>query len=184
MYKDIINRIKPELEKTLDYLERELGKIRTSRASPSLVEDVEVQCFGQKFHLKQLATISVTAKNEILIQPWDKSYVEPIVTALSRSSLKMNPVVESDFIRFSLPPLSAEYRENLLQIIAQKKEDARITVRRWRGEVWDEIQTLTQTGKIPEDDKYRGKSELQDLVDEYNKKIEEVVEKKKKEIMK
>jgi len=183
MHKEVIDKIKPELEKTMNFLKGELAKIRTSRISPSLVENIEVECFGQKFSLKQLSTISTPSRKEILIQPWDKSYVEPIVKAISQSSLRINPVVDHDLIRLSLPPLSAEYREDLLKMVAQKKEDTRRTIRRWRIEAWDEIQVLTQAGSISEDDKYRGKDELQDLVDEYNEKIEEMVEKKQKEIM-
>jgi len=182
-YEEIIDKIRPELDKVINFLERELTKIRTARVTPALVEDIEVECFGQKFSLRQLAAISVPGPREILIQPWDKSYIEPIVMAVSRSSFGANPVVDKDLIRLSLPSLSAEYRENLLKIISQKKEEARRTVRKWRSEVWDEIQELFQAGKIREDDKYRGKSKLQDLIDEYNKKIEEIVEKKKKEIM-
>jgi len=74
MYKEIINKIKPETDKVIVFLERELSKIRTGRANPSLVEDVVVDCFGQKFPLKQLAAISIPEAKQILIQPWDKSY--------------------------------------------------------------------------------------------------------------
>lgn len=182
-YKEIIDKIKPELDKTINFLERELDKIRTSQVTPALVEDIEVECFEQKFILKQLAAISTPKGREILIQPWDKSYIESIEKAISRSTLGANPIVDKDVIRLSLPPLSAEYRENLSRILFQKMEEARKTVRRWRGEAWDKIQELHQTGKIREDDKYRGKSELQDLVDEYNKKIRELGEKKEKEII-
>jgi len=183
MYQEIIDKIKPELDKVIDFLEKELAKIRTGQASVALVEDIEVECFDQRFTLKQLATISIPKPREILIQPWDKSYIESIERAITRSSLGTNPIVDGELIRVSLPPLSGEYRENLLTLIAQRKEDARQTVRKWRGGAWDEIQKLTQESKIREDDKYRGKDKLQDLVDEYNQKIEKLTENKKKEIL-
>ena len=130
-YKDIINKIKPELDKVISFLERELAKIRTGRAIPSLVEDVVVECFGQKFPLKQLATISIPEPKQILIQPWDKSYIEGIVKALEKSSLGAAPIVDKDLIRISLPPLSEEFREELLRLISQRQEEARKTIRRW-----------------------------------------------------
>lgn len=181
-HKDIISRIRPEMEKAASFLDRELAKIRTSRANPSLVEDVIVDCFGQKFPLKQLAAISTPEPKQILIQPWDKSYVEGIVHALEKTGVGANPIVDKDIIRITLPPLTEEYRKNLLKIISEKQEETRKTVRHWRDEAWEEIQEGTKEGKIREDDKFRGKDELQKLVDEYNEKIEKMGESKKKEI--
>ena len=183
-YKEIIDKIRPELDKAVGFLDREMAKIRTGRASPSLVEDVVVECFGQKFLLKQLAAISTPEPKQILIQPWDKSYIEGIVKALENTGSLSNPVVDKDSIRINLPPLSEEFRKNLLKLISEKQEETRITIRRWRDEAWDEIQEKFREGKIREDDKFRAKDELQDLVDEYNKKIEEMGERKKKEISK
>jgi len=182
-YKDIIQKIKPELEKAVGFLERELGKVRTSRASSALIEDIQVECFNQKFPLKQLALISVPEPRQILIQPWDNSYIEGILKALENLSLGISPVVDGSFIRLNLPPLSEEFRKNLLRIISEKKEAAKRTIRHWRDEAWDEVQEKFKEGKIREDDKFKAKDELQDLVDEYNEKTEKMVEKKEKEIL-
>ena len=182
MFKDIINRIKPELDKVISFLEKELSRTRTSRATPSLVEDVVAECFGQKFPLKQLAAISIPEPKQILIQPWDKSYIEGIVRALEKTGMGANPVVDKEAIRIYLPPLSEEYRKNLIRLISEKEEQARKTIRKWREEAWSEIQEKTKQGEIREDDKFRAKEELQELIDEYNKKIEELGENKKKEI--
>jgi len=181
-YKEIIDKIKPEIEKTIDFLEREMTKIRTGRASVSLVEDITVDYLGQKFPLKQLATISVPEARKIIIQPWDKSYLESIEKAISQSSLGAAPIVDKEVIRITLPPMSEEYRKNFLRFISEKQEEARRTVRRWREQSWDEIQEGFKNGEIREDDKYRAKDELQELIDEYNEKIEKIGEKKKKEI--
>jgi ribosome recycling factor len=181
-YKEIIDKIKPELEKVINFLERELQKIRTGRATPSLVEDVICDCFGQKFPLRQLAAISIPEPRQILIQPWDRSYIEGIIQGLIKTGLSSNPIVDKEVIRINLPPLTEEYRKNLLRLISEKQEEVRRTIRRWREEVWDEIQEKFKEGKIREDDKFRAKDELQELVDEYNEKVEEIVERKKKEI--
>ncbi len=183
MYKEIIDKIRPELDKVINFLERELTKIRVGRVSIPLVEDIEVECFGQKFPLKQLGTISSPESRQLLIQPWDNSYLEPILKALSQSNLGMAPIADKNSIRISLPPLSEEYRKDLLRILSGKMEDARKTIRHWRQGAWDEIQEGFKTGEVREDDKYRGKDELQELVDEYNEKIGELIEKKKKEIV-
>jgi len=171
------------MDKVVNFLDRELAKFRTGRASPSLVEDVVVECFGQKFPLKQLSTISIPETRQILIQPWDRSYIEGIVKALSETGIGANPVVDKEAVRINLPPLSEDYRKSLLHLVSEKQETAKRTIRKWRQAAWDEIQERFREGKIREDDKFRAKDELQELVDGYNEKIEKMGEKKEKEIM-
>ncbi|MCK4354950.1 ribosome recycling factor [Candidatus Parcubacteria bacterium] len=182
MYDEIIKKIEPEMEKVIEFLEKEMAKLRTSRVSPSLVEDIVADCFGQKFPLKQLATISVTGPREIVIQPWDKSYLESIEKSIAQSAVVASPIVDKETIRLSFPPLTEEYRKNLLKFISEKQEDARKTIRHWREDAWREIQDKQMAGEISEDNKYRAKDDLQDLVDKYNKKVEEMGENKRKEI--
>jgi ribosome recycling factor len=181
-YKDIIEKIKPELEKVVGFMNRELQKVRTERASPSLVEDISVDYFGQKYSLKQLAAISIPGPREIVIQPWDKSYIEEIVKALEKSSIGSSPVVDKNIIRINLPPLSEEFRKDLIRLISEKQEQVKKTIRKWRDEAWREIQEAFRDGKIREDDKFKGKDELEDLIKDFNDKIEKAAEKKKKEI--
>lgn len=183
MYKEIINKSKPEFEKALKFFEGEVAKIRTSRASPSLVEDIEVDCFGQKFPLKQLGAISASQLNQLTIQPWDISYIEPIEKAISKSGLSMSVSVDKNVIRLNLPLLTEEYRQGLTKLLNEKGEAARQTIRRQREHCWNEIQDTFKEKKISEDDKFRGKDELQKTVDEYNEKIKNLVEKKKSEVV-
>lgn len=181
-YREIINKIKPELDKVVNFFEGEMAKIRTGRATPSLVEDVIADIFGQKMPLKQLGAISVPEPRQLIIQPWDKSYVEPIERALLQSNIGFSPVVDRDIIRINLPPITEEYRKNLAKILSEKEEEARKTIRKWREQAWGEIQEKTREGKIREDDKFKAKDELQKLVDEYVGKIENMGEKKRKEL--
>ncbi|XOB41019.1 MAG: ribosome-recycling factor [Candidatus Nealsonbacteria bacterium] len=182
-YKDIIDKINPKLEKSIGFLEKELQKIRTERASPSLVENIEVDCFGQRFPLKQLATISIPKSREIVIQPWDKSYIEEIVKALEKNtSIGASPVVDKNIIRIHLPSLSEEFRKDLIHFTSEKQEIVKRTIRKWRDEAWREIQDAEKDGKISEDDKFKGKDKLQELIDEHNEKVEKMIENKKKEI--
>lgn len=181
-YKEIIEKIEPELEKTVNFLERELTKVRAGRVSISLMEDLEVDCFGQKMPLKQLAAISTPEPRQIVVQPWDDSYIESIQRAMEKASLGASPIVDKKIIRLTLPPLNEEYRQRLVKILGEKKEEARKTIRHWRDESWKEIQERTKAGEISEDSKFRAKDKLQELIDEYNKKIENISEKKIKEI--
>jgi ribosome recycling factor len=182
-YQEIIKKIKPKYEEIIDFLRKELQSIRTSRISPSLIENVEVEYFGQKFRLKQLAAISISGTREITLSPWDNSYFEPILKTLEKKSLGGSLSVEKNVIKIIFPPLSEEFRKDLLKVLSEKKEQARQKIRKLREEAWGRIQTAFREGKISEDDKYRGKDELQDLVDEYNEKIDEICQEKEKEIL-
>jgi len=181
-YKEIIKKLAPEFDKALQYLDRELAKLHTGRASASLVEDLVVDCFGQKCPLKQLAMIPAPEPRQIVIQPWDKSYFEPIQKAIEASQLGLSPAAEGAVIRVSVPDLTGEYRQNLARLIAKTQEDARQAMRRARDDAWSQIQRLERAGEIREDDKFRGKDELQKLIDDYGKKVDEAGERKKKEI--
>ena len=182
-YKEIIDKIKPELDKVVSFLDREIAQIRTTRASPALVENIVVEYFEQRFPIKQLAAISSPQPRQIIIQPWDKSYVEPIVNAISKSSLGAAAIVDKDLIRINLPSLTEEYRKSLQKLLSEKTEQSKLIIRHWREKAWKDIQDNFQDKKIREDDKFRAKDELQKLVEEYNEKIKEIKEKKEKELM-
>ncbi|MDP2641411.1 MAG: ribosome recycling factor [Candidatus Yanofskybacteria bacterium] len=182
MYQEIIAGIRPETEKMYDFFSRELAKIRTGQASPALVEDVPVSAFESVMPLKQLAGISCPERNQIVIQPWDRSYLGPIEKALQQAGLGISPVVDKDIVRITLPPMTQEFRDKLLKIIAEKSEETREGIRKLRDEAWGKIQEKARTGEVREDDKFKGKEDLQKIVDEYNKKIDELIERKKREI--
>ena len=182
-YKEFIDKVKPEFEKSFRFLEGELAKIRTSRASPSLVEDIEVNAFNQRFTIKQLGAISTPQTNQIAIQPWDISYIEPIEKAISQSGLGMSCVVDKDLIRLNLPMLTEEYRLSLNKILNEKAEQTKQTIRRQREDCWNKIQAAQKAKELSEDDKFRGKDELQKVVDDFQEKIKNLVEKKKNELV-
>lgn len=181
-YKDIIKKIKPEIDRVVSFFEKELSGIQASKISPLLVENIVVEYLGNRFPLKQLGAISLEGPRKIVIQPWDKSYIEPIVKAISQSNIGAAPIVDKDLVRINFPPLTEENRKSLVRILSSKQEAARKTIRRWREDAWREIQNGFRNGDISEDDKFRAKKELQDLVGEYNNEIERIGEKKKREI--
>ena len=181
-YQEIVQKVEPDFEKVIVFLEGEIMKIRTSLLSPSLVENIKVKIEENELSIRELGTISLVSANVMLIQPWDKLYIQPIEKAINESNLGMNPVVSKEGLRLSAPALSQDYRDNLIRILLEKKEDARKTIRHFREEVWKRIQDEFKKSEIREDDKFRAKDELQKLVDKYNEKIEEMTERKKKEI--
>jgi ribosome recycling factor len=182
-YKEFIDKVRPEFEKAFTFLQNELAKVRTSRATPALIEDVEINYLGQKYALKQLASISAPQSNQLVIQPWDPSYIESIEKAISQSGLGMSAAVDKTVIRLSLPLLTEEYRKSLVKLLNEKAEQSRQTMRHWREDAWNKIQAAQKAKTLSEDDKFRGKEELQKLIDEFGKKIKELIEKKEQEVM-
>jgi len=181
-WNELIQSKKPEFEEVVERLKEDLKKLRVSRASPGLIEDLKCDVFGQKFPLKQLGQISVLPPRQIVIQPWDQSYITSIVKAIEESGLGLSPIADKDSIRIELPPMTEEFKKDVLKILSQKKDKAKKMVREIREKIWNKIQEAFHEKRISEDEKYKAKDKLQDVVEEYNEKIEELIEKKEREI--
>ncbi|MFH1551490.1 MAG: ribosome recycling factor [bacterium] len=183
MYKEKIKRLKISFNKTIEYLKGELSGLQAGRATPSLIENLEVDCYNQRLPLKQLASIQTPEPQSIIIRPWDKEIIKDIERAINQSRLGLSLIAEDEFIRIKIPPLSEERRKELVKIVQEKVEESRISIRRHREQVWKEVQSMEQAKEISEDNKFRARDELQKIVDEYNKKIEEMEKKKTEEMM-
>src|SRR3989344_9307222 len=164
---------KQKLEKIIGHLKQEVAGLRTGRATPALVEDLEVEYYGAKTPLKAVAAISSPDPKSLIIQPWDKSAVPAIEKAIQGSSLGLNPITDRDAIRISIPPLTEERRKELTKLLGKHLEEARIHVRREREETLKEIDRKEKAKEISEDERFRQKNEVQKAVDETNKKIED-----------
>ncbi|MEI9966752.1 MAG: ribosome recycling factor [Candidatus Moraniibacteriota bacterium] len=180
---DLLVQKRPDFEKVLDHFSAEAAKIRTGRANPALVEDLLVDYYGTKSPIKQIAGISIPEARQILIQPWDKGSLVFIETAIREADLGLNPGNDGQNIRIVIPPLTEERRKELVKQLNQRVEEARISVRSLREDLWKDIQDLEKQGEIAEDDKFRGKDDLQKLVDEYNQKLEDMRQKKEEDIL-
>ncbi len=165
-----------------EWLKRELSFLRTSRASPSLIDNVGVNYYGQKTPVKHLAAIDVEDARTLRIRPWDSSLIQQIEQEIRFSELGLQPIVEKDSIRVIFPELTEERRKNLLKILSKKLEEARIVVRQARDECSRDIQNKEKDGRISEDEKFRFKDDLQKLVDESMSKLENLSSAKEKEI--
>jgi ribosome recycling factor len=180
--KDLLNQKKPIFEGILGFYKTDIATIRTSRATPAIVEDIKVDYYGQNMRVKELASITVPEPRVLIIQPWDKGAVKAIEEAIRKSELGLSPVVDGQIIRLNIPPLTEERRREFVRLLKQKTEGARIKIRRAREEIWDKVQRMEKEGEIPEDDKFWAKDQLQKIVDEYNGKIEELEIKKEREL--
>jgi ribosome recycling factor len=183
LIQDLLARERPHFESALDHFSAEAAKIRTGRANPGLVEDLLVDYYGTKTPLRQIASIAIPEARQILIQPWDKGSLVFIETAIRESDLGLNPSNDGQNIRITVPALNEERRRELVKQLNQRAEEARISVRTTREDIWKELQEAEKDGRIGEDEKFRGKDELQKAVDEYNQKLEALREKKEAEIL-
>ncbi len=183
MYREIINQKTIDFEKTIEHLKSEASKVRTGRATPSLVEDIMVNYYGAKTPLKQIASISTPEPRSIVVQPWDRGAIAAIEGAIRESDQSLNPMNDGILVRINIPMLTEDRRKEMVKVLNQKAEEARIALRSIREDAWKEIQKIEAEGGMSEDDKFKGKEKLQEVVDEYNKKVEEIRSVKEKEIM-
>jgi len=183
MYQELIEKKKANFEKSIEHYNEELNQLRTGRASTALVDNLLVDYYGAKSPLKQIASVTIPEPRTIAISPWDKGVLVFIEKAIRESQLNLNPNNDGQLIRINIPALTEDRRKELVKILNQKAEEGRISIRKHREDVWEEIQEAEKTGTIGEDDKFSGKDKLQEVVDGYNAKIEEIRKKKEEEIL-
>lgn len=183
MYKEIIEQQAEIFSEAIEHFKGEIEKFRTGRATPALVDYLVVDYYGTKTPMKQIASINVPEPRSLMIQPWDRGALSAIETAIRSANIGLNPTNDGVVIRIALPPLTEDRRKELVKALNQKAEEARIAVRNIREDAWKEIQGLEKEGLIGEDAKFKAKEELQVVVEEYNKKIEEMRKKKETDMM-
>ena len=179
----ILEKYKPDFEKSLSILVEDLASLRVGRANPLIVENIFVDAYGVKTPMKQVASIAVPEARTLVITPWDKSIVKDIEKAIVVANIGINPVNEGSQIRLSVPALTEDSRKELVRSVGEKMEKTRIAVRQLRDKAKDDIVSQEKDGQITEDDKYGLQKKLDDVVKEYNEKIKAMGEKKEQEIM-
>lgn len=173
---------KETFDKTIDHLKHELLSLRTGRATPALVEDIVVEAYGMRQPIKALASISVLDAKTLAIDPWDKSIMQAVETGIRQSPLGINPVNDGKTIRLPLPTLTQERRADLIKVLHQKLELARIGLRQAREDVKHLIDKAAKDGDMPEDEKFKQQDALDMLVKEFNEKVKVIGEEKEKDI--
>jgi len=164
-------------------LEKEFSKLRTGRATTSLVDGIVVDYYGTPTPISQLSSVSVPDSKTITIQPWDKGAFAGVEKAIMSSDLGLNPVNDGKIIRISIPPLTEERRKELVKIAKKYTEDAKIAIRNVRRDMNDSLKTMEKDKDISEDDKKRGETEVQKLTDDHVKLADETLGEKEKEIL-
>lgn len=177
-----IKDFKDDFEKVITFFKDDITGLRTGRASTAIVEGVTVEAYGTRQPLKAVASISVADAKTLNIEPWDKSIMAAVEKGIRDSGLGINPVNDGRLIRLKLPDLTVERRNDLVKVLHQKIEQAKVAIRKVREEVRDLISGEEKDNTITEDEKYRLQEDLEKLVKEYNEKIGAMGEQKEKEI--
>lgn len=180
---EILMRTEEAMEKSLDYTKKQLEKVRTGRASASLVDSVKVDYYGSLSPISQIASISVPDARMIVIQPWDKSTLSVIEKAIQSADLGFNPQNDGNVIRIPVPPLTEERRREFVKVSKKIAEDGKIAVRNIRRDNMEALKKGEKEKKFSEDDRKYGEEEVQTLTDNFIKKIDELQLKKEKELM-
>lgn len=180
---DLISKKEPEFARAIEYMKNELSSLRTGRASAALVENLVVEFYGNPTPLMHMAQISIPEPRSIAIQPYDKNALKDVEKAVQASNLGINPVNDGTYIRLTIPQMTEERRKELVKVVGQMSEKARVSVRNIREEIWKEIQKMEKDGNISEDDKIAAKQELQEAIDKYNDEIKKISDAKEKEVL-
>lgn len=176
------NNFKKRAGEIENWLKEEFSHLQTGRATPALLDSVMVAAYGQNQPLKNISAINIEDARTLRIKPWDAAVIKDIEKAIISSNLGVNPIVDNNSVRIPFPELTGERREALVKILHGKLEGAKISLRKERDEVWNDIQGKEKNKEFGEDDKFRFKDELEKLTGEANKKMEELSGKKEKEI--
>ena len=175
--------LKQKLAEAEEWLKKELSGVRTGRASPAIVEKILVDAYGSKMPVNQVASITIEDARTLRIAAWDQSLVKAIESAIAKQNLGVSVAADEKGLRVVFPELTSERRTALVKLIKERLEEARKTIRSARDEVWGDLQKKERDGELPEDEKFRFKDEMQKMVDDGNEKLEEMFERKEKEIM-
>lgn len=171
------------MQKSIESLKNELTKIRTGRAHPSLLDHISVDYYGSMMALSQVANIAIEDARTLSITPWEKPMVAVIEKAILKSDLGLNPAVAGTVIRVPVPALTEERRRDLVKVVKNEAEGARVAIRNIRRDANGELKALEKDKTISEDEERRAEDNVQKLTDKYIKEVEAVFEKKEKDLM-
>lgn len=172
-----------KMTKSLEAFVQELVHIRTGRASAALLDAIEVEVYGSKMKINQLANIAVPEARMITVTPWDRAQMGAIEKAIQSSPLDLNPANDGHVIRIPIPGLSEERRRDLVKVTHKMAEEARVSIRNVRRHVVDSIKKSQKSGDVPEDDAHKLTAQIQSATDDFCKKVDDALKAKEEEIM-
>jgi ribosome recycling factor len=183
MEPQVIKDCEAKMKKSIATLQKELGKVRTGRASLALLDDIRVDYYGTPTPLNQVATLSVPESRLIVIQPWDNSLIGEIEKAILKSELGMTPANDGKIIRITIPRLTEERRKELVKLVKKMGENSKIGVRNIRREAIEDLRTMEKEKEISEDEFHQWQNQVQKVTDQFIGRIDEIIALKDKEIM-
>ncbi|MFH1289226.1 MAG: ribosome recycling factor [Patescibacteria group bacterium] len=176
--------LREKMEKVLEMFRKDLSALQVGRANASLVEDILVEAYETKMPIIELATIITPESSQLLITPFDRTIIRNIEKALSSDKvLKASCSVEEDAIRLKFPPLTEEKRKELVKVLGQKMESARMMIRQARQDKMQEVKRSFEEKEVSEDDKFRKEKEIQDVTDEFNQAIAKIGQEKEAQLL-
>ncbi|KAA3659845.1 MAG: ribosome recycling factor [Calditrichaeota bacterium] len=180
---EIVKDVQGRMDKTVEAIRDELSKIRSGKATPTLLDPVRVDAYGSKMPLNQVASVSTPDPRMILVQPWDKSLIGAIEKAVMTSDLGLNPANDGTVIRIPLPALNEERRNELVKVCRKIVEEGRIALRNIRRDGNDQYKKLEKNHEMSEDEVHNHLDEIQEATDAHVKKLEAILQHKETEIM-
>ena len=179
----LIGDCERRMSKTIDVLQQDLASIRTGRASPSLLDKVQVEAWGSAQPIQSVASISVPEPRLLVIQPWDKSLIKAICKGVNEANLGLNPTDDDSVVRIPIPTLTEERRKDLVKLISKFAEEGRVHVRQVRHDANKDLKHQEDGGTLPADDAKRQTAEVQKMTDRYIGLVDELLKKKTAEVM-
>jgi len=187
MPKDAFAQLLKEMDRhmleTIDAAKREFAMIRTGRANPAILDRVLVEYYGEKVPIKQVGTISTPEARLLMISPWDKQMIKPIIGAITSSELGLNPNADGNVIRVPLPQLTTERRRELARMVGRKTEEGKVGLRNVRRDAVEKLRAMQKEGTISEDDLRRFQDQVQKITDAHIEQIDGLHRSKEREIM-
>ncbi len=183
MAKNEYKPIENKMQKTVDALSNELSSMRAGRANPAVLDKVRVNYYGVPTPVNQVANITVPEARMIIIQPWDSSLLKDVEKAIQASDIGINPSNDGRVIRLTFPPLTEERRKDLVKTVKKFGEESKIHIRNIRRDAIEEYKELKKLGEITEDDLKESEKDVQDITNDFIKKIDDVIKQKEEEIM-
>jgi ribosome recycling factor len=180
---DIIASAEHRMDRAVEVLAQDLQSVRTGRASPALLDRIQVDYYGSPTPVNALATITTPDPRLIVVQPWDKSQLGVIERAIQKSDLGINPTNDGQVLRLALPQLTEERRKALVRQVHQRAEEARVAVRNCRRDAIEQVRRAEREGGVSSEDQHRAQDRLQRLTDQHIRQIDEVSKKKETEVM-
>jgi ribosome recycling factor len=183
MIAEVIAELEKDILKAQEALKRELTKIRTGRAHPSLLESVRVEVYGSQMPISQVATVSVPEARLLTVKPWDKTQLKAIEKAIVQSPLGLNPQSDGEMLRIPMPPLTEERRKELAKLVKKDGEETKVAIRKARHDAKDMLESLESDGQISEDELERAQKKVEDLIQKGVAEVDAIIARKDKDLL-